>query len=106
MYAESEGEKMIMTRTILRQGLATAPAMAVSMLCVLDSAAFAQEDAKEIVAAAVRQNGHVCDRPQSAEPDTQDTSAGEKAWILRCENAAFRVKFKGTAGANVEPLKE
>ena len=68
--------------------------------------AHAQESATEIVAVAVRQHGHVCENPQSAEPDHQNTTPDEKAWTIRCENGSYRVKFMGGSGAEVEPLDD
>jgi hypothetical protein len=68
--------------------------------------AHAQESATEIVAAAVRQHGHVCEYPESAEADHQNTTPDEKAWIIRCENGSYRVKFMGGSGAEVEPVDD
>ena len=68
--------------------------------------AVAQEDPKDIVATAVRQNGHQCDNPQSAEPDPEHSAPDQKAWIIRCENASYRVKFMGDTGTVVEPISE
>ena len=103
---EFRSGKMILARTSCRPSFAKNPAIAISMLCFLSVTAFAQEDPKEIVAAAVRQNGHVCEHPESAVPDPENTSPGEKAWILHCENGVFRVKFMGDTGASVEPLND
>jgi hypothetical protein len=66
----------------------------------------AQENPTEIVAAAVRQRGHVCDSPESAVPDHQNTTPDEKAWIIRCKSGSYRVKFKGDTGAEVEPVDD
>jgi hypothetical protein len=66
----------------------------------------AQESTTEIVAAAVRQHGHVCEHPESVEPDHQDTTPDEKAWIIRCENGSYRVKFMGSGVAEVEPMDD
>jgi len=65
-----------------------------------------QEDPTDIVAAAVRQRGYQCDQPGSAQPDPDNTLPDEKAWIIRCENATFRVKFMGDTGPRVEPVSE
>lgn len=80
--------------------------LTISMMFLMNAPSYSQEEPVDILAAAVRQHGHVCDRPESAEPDPQDTSAGEKAWVLHCEDGAFRVKFMGDAGAKVEPVSE
>ena len=64
----------------------------------------AQEDAKTVVAAAVRDHGYRCASPESVKPDPADSGPDEKAWVIRCESGSYRVKFKGDAGAEVEPL--
>ena len=63
--------------------------------------AVAQEVPVEVVAAAVRERGYDCKQPQSVKPDPARTAADEKAWILRCENATYRVRFMGDRGAEV-----
>jgi hypothetical protein len=70
------------------------------------SEAFANEAAKDIIAAAVRGKGYQCESPKSAKPDPEHSSPGEKAWILECENRSYKVKFKGDQGAMVEPVGE
>ena len=80
--------------------------LSISIICLVNTPSFSQEDPKEILAASVRQHGHVCDHPKSAKPDPQNTSPGEKAWILHCEKRAYKVKFTGDTGAHVEPVSE
>ncbi len=80
--------------------------LAMTITFLINAPSFSQEEPKEIVAAAVRQHGYVCDHPERAEPDPQETSPGEKAWILHCEKGAFRVRFTGDTRANVEPGSE
>ena len=58
------------------------------------------------MAAAVRQNGFECQNPTDVRPDPEHTEPDMKAWIIRCENRSFRVKFMGDRGAKVEPLAE
>lgn len=87
-----------------KQGLGKDVMLVVSMMSLAGSVSFAQEDPTEVLSAAVRQQGYDCDRPERAEPDPQDSLPDEKAWILYCEEGAFRVKFMGDAGANVEPV--
>ena len=66
--------------------------------------ALAQEDPLHIVAAAVRENGHACDEPKSVAPDSKDTSINERAWIIDCGNASYRVKFMGDAAVEVSAV--
>ena len=68
--------------------------------------ALAQEDATDIVATAVREQGYACEDPETAQPDPQNSSPDEKAWTIRCGSDSYRVKFMGDEGAEVEPLAE
>jgi|GEM_PF-3060942 len=80
------------------------------LLCVAISTtpgsvdAQSQEATLDAVAAAVRQRGHVCDRPKSVKHDAEHSEPDRKAWIIRCENATYRVKFMGDTGAEVVRL--
>jgi len=82
-----------------------AACVCVAAMLFAESAA-AQEDPKDVVAAAVRQNGYECKAPQEISVDPKNTAPDEKAWIIRCEERAYRVKFLGDRGAEVEPLVE
>ena len=73
---------------------------------VCSEIAMAQEDPIDIVATAVRQHGYECHEPESVRPDPQYTASDEKAWIIRCENGTYQVKFMGDHGAKVEPISE
>ena len=68
--------------------------------------ALGQEAPVDIVAAAVRQHGQECRNPTDVRPDPEHTEPDMMAWIIRCENGSFRVKFMGDRGAEVEPLAE
>jgi hypothetical protein len=58
-----------------------------------------------IVADAVRQRGHPCADPVSAVPDPEASAPDERAWILSCRDASYRVRFVGSArDTQVEPL--
>ena len=89
-----------------KQAIAKGSCLAICFMCFVNIPAFAQEDPKEVLAASVRDHGYVCDHPKHAELDPQNTSPEEKAWILHCENGAFKVKYTGDTGAKVEPLSE
>lgn len=75
-----------------------------AVLCA--NVATAQDDPKDIVAAAVRQAGYTCSEPKSAKVDSKESTPDEKAWIIQCENGAYRVRFKGDEGAEVAPVAE
>lgn len=86
------------------------PLIAFGLFCAVLSvgpvpaASQTQEAALEAVAAAVRQRGQVCDRPQSVEHDVEHSEPDRKAWVIRCENATYRVKFMGDTGPEVTRL--
>ena len=54
--------------------------------------------------AAVRQRGYTCLRPEAVEHDPKHSEPDRKAWIIRCANGTFRVKFMGDTGAQVTRL--
>ncbi len=58
----------------------------------------------ETVATAVRQQGQICDKPQAVEHDPEHSEPDQKAWIIRCENATYRVKFIRDTKAEVQRL--
>ena len=83
--------------------------LAASLLCsalVCAEIVIAQENPIDIVAAAVRVNGYECNNAKSVKPDPEHTTPDEKAWIIRCENASYQVKFVGDRGAKVEPIRK
>ncbi|MEJ8572800.1 hypothetical protein [Microbaculum marinum] len=63
------------------------------------------DDAAEgIVSAQLRAQGYPCSAPHSAEPDKGDSSPGETAWIITCDNATYRVKLVPDQAAKVEQI--
>jgi len=67
-------------------------------------AAAEEETAKDIVAIQIRRQGYPCDRPRSAEPDPEQSRPDEAVWVLRCENAAYRVRLIPDEAAKIEVL--
>ena len=59
----------------------------------------------EIVTAAVRSRGHVCEHPEKAVRDTKKSEPGKTVWVLSCEATVYRVTFFGDAGPLVEPVE-
>jgi hypothetical protein len=62
----------------------------------------AQEGPKDIIAAQIRSQGYACDSPQSAERDMAASTANETVWMLRCQNAGYRVTLIPNLAAKVE----
>ena len=46
---------------------------------------------EEVIAAQIRKQGFPCEKPLSAERDPQHSKPNVPAWILKCENARYRV---------------
>jgi len=57
-----------------------------------------------IVATQLRAQGYKCDDPHKAEPDSSDTTPGEQAWIVTCDNATYRVKLVPDQAAKVDQI--
>ena len=55
------------------------------------SLAVAEEKSAEIIAVQVRDQGYACDKALSAESDPKFSKPGEDAWLLKCDNATYRV---------------
>ena len=62
----------------------------------------AEEMPAEIIAAQIRDQGYSCDKALSAERDGQRSD--DVVWILKCENAKYRVRLVPDMAAHVERL--
>lgn len=74
-------------------------------LLLSEPATAQQESPHEILAATVRTQGFPCDRAVSAERDPASTSSDEAAWILRCDNATYRVKLIPHQAAHIDRIR-
>jgi hypothetical protein len=61
-------------------------------------------DEAAIIAAQIRKQGFVCDRPLRAEPDRERSKANVAVWVLKCQNAAYRVRLIPRKAAGVERI--
>jgi hypothetical protein len=68
------------------------------------AAAAEQEDPKDIVATQIRGQGYACDNPQSAVRDQALSKPDEAVWLLKCENATYRVRLIPSMAARVERI--
>jgi len=66
----------------------------------------AQEEPKDIIAAQIRSQGYACNSTQSAERDAEASTANEAVWMLRCQNASYRVTLIPNLAAKVEKVGE
>lgn len=66
----------------------------------------AQEGPKDIIAAQIRSQGYACNSTQSAERDVAASAANEAVWMLRCQNASYRVTLIPNLAAKIEKVGE
>jgi len=64
------------------------------------------ESPVEIIAAQIRDQGYVCEKPQSAKEDRAQSAPNETVWILDCESGTYRVTLVPDLAAKVELLKK
>jgi hypothetical protein len=62
------------------------------------------ETAQGMLAAQIRLQGFVCDRPLSATRDAKRSRPDYGVWVLRCSNAMYRVRRAPDMSATVERL--
>jgi hypothetical protein len=69
-------------------------------------AAFAasSEKAPGIVAAQVRRQGVACTTPRGTVLESNDSTPHETVWILRCDEASYRVTLIPHLGARITPV--
>lgn len=66
--------------------------------------AFAEEDAKTLIAAQVRAQQHPCGTPEKAVRDKALSNPGAAVWILTCDNAAYQVRLHPHMAADIKKL--
>ena len=64
----------------------------------------AQQTPADGIAAQIRAQGYRCDAPVSAERDAALSRPDEAVWILKCQNATYRVRLIPDMAARVEQL--
>jgi hypothetical protein len=60
---------------------------------------------KDTIAAQIRLQGFACDKPQSAVRDAKRSRPDEAVWVLKCSNAAYRIRLIPDMAAKVERLQ-
>ena len=66
--------------------------------------ASSQEDPKTVIAAQVREQGHPCGTPESAERDETLSKPGETVWKLTCDDASYQVRLIPGMAADITKL--
>jgi hypothetical protein len=65
----------------------------------------AGETVKGMLAAQIRSQGMVCDKPQRATRDAKLSKPDHDVWVLKCENATYRISRYPDMAAKVEQLR-
>ena len=60
---------------------------------------------KDVLAAQIRSQGIVCDKPERATPDPERSKPDHEVWVLTCENATYRISRYPDMAAKVEQLR-
>jgi hypothetical protein len=60
---------------------------------------------KDMLAAQIRSQGFACDKPQRATRDAKRSKPDHEVWVLKCENAIYRVGRYPDMAAKVERLR-
>jgi hypothetical protein len=71
---------------------------------VLMGSAAQAETVPNILAAQIRTQGYPCDQALGAKKDRRRSKPDHEVWILRCNNATFRVSRAPDLAAKVEVL--
>ena len=65
----------------------------------------AGEEPKDTIAAQILTQGFACDKPRSAVRDAKRSKPDEAVWVLKCSNAAYRIRLIPDMAAKVERLQ-
>ena len=65
----------------------------------------AADTVKDMLAAQIRSQGIVCDKPQQAIQDAKRSKPDHDVWILTCENATYRVSRYPDLAAKIERVR-
>jgi len=69
-----------------------------------DRPCWAQDGPATGIAAQVRAQGYQCTEPVSAQRDAELSRPDQAVWILKCQNATYRVRLIPDMAARVEQL--
>jgi hypothetical protein len=67
-------------------------------------AADPKEVSKDIIAVQIRRQGFPCVNPQSATREGDATKYDDAVWVLKCDNATYKVQLIPNMAAKVERL--
>jgi len=69
------------------------------------SAQAAAETPQDVLAAQIRIQGFACDKPLSAVRDAKRSKPDHGVWVLKCNNATYRISRAPDMAAKVERLQ-
>jgi hypothetical protein len=65
----------------------------------------AAQTPKNMLAAQIRTQGFVCDKPQRATQDVKQSKPDHEVWVLKCSNATYRISRYPDLAAKVEVVR-
>lgn len=65
----------------------------------------AQQPTKDLLAAQIRDQGYDCNKPLSANKDSRRSRPDEAVWVLRCNDATYRLRLVPDMAARVQRLR-
>jgi hypothetical protein len=79
--------------------------VAVSVITTAALRSASAEDATDnMLAAQIRDQGYLCEKPLGAKRDEALSKPDEAVWVLRCEAATYRMRLVPDMAARVEKL--
>src|SRR5262249_55421780 len=90
-------DRVFMTRIV-----SYAVVLALGVALTILPARAADEMSAEIIAVQIREQGYACDKALSAEREHPELD--DAVWILKCDNARYRVRLIPDMAAKVEKL--
>lgn len=69
-------------------------------------AADPNEMSKDIIAVQIRKQGFPCTNPQSATREADATKYDDAVWMLKCDNAVYKVQLIPNMAAKVERVPD
>jgi hypothetical protein len=108
-YSEERFMRTVGTSFKLALGFATLAFVFSTILGAVSAlrsvkAAEVEEKPEKIIAIQIRRQGYACGTPLSAEPDLKRSKPDKAAWVLKCDNATYRVRLIPDMAAEVEQL--
>lgn len=70
-----------------------------------DSVRASEDTVQNMLAAQIRLQGFVCEKPLGATRDTKHSAPDHAVWVLKCSNANYRVSRAPDMAAKVQPLR-